>query len=361
MSMSFKFVPNDRESRKRKVGPDGLTKDQRYYRSPSPPLDSGTTEGTSAEIFTTLTVGTVAHCPGCMCSRHSATAIPMIAQPIQLLPTTSTEIHIEPTVPLTQKYYCEVEVQTDTSEDLIKDSTKPQLNDSKLETDTAADTELRRQFEAPQTTTIWDEDLWLGQHVPEDVWCRTLKVEWVNKPRRSMVPIPEVSRLRGRQDIEFIAEMEKLRRHVIQWASAWGGVMVWDDSLDYFFQQACLVNEDTIYRLVSGLWRKATLGRAIYAELLVWCQKGLPDNPVALWSVWQEIQELMKVTITGVARIEVRLHILKQGVFSWRRGNFDAFVNDFIGDQLSDDIKAELWIESFLRGVPSHGGDGIKF
>ncbi|KAF9522522.1 hypothetical protein CPB83DRAFT_840405 [Crepidotus variabilis] len=356
-SSYFTFSINELDgSRAKKVGPDGLTKDQHYYQKHSEKLKQQQKLYPKRASRTSYLLKSRSS-PLTEQKTNDADdkSVPLKLRPLSnsspstvlcqcsLRPIQSTKIYCDMgtqtdlvSLPNSSFKSCEIEIPSDllpaessptgAESPLAPVAKSPPVPATKSSLTPESPPKLA-ELSSKKSASIWDEDLWLGDHVHPDVWCRNLGLNAealrgnLNDSRPQWTPISPILPVLQRDDLDYLNWLAKLRFQIHRWSSTWGGVLLWDDSLDMFYLHALKTGEPTMRQLVKGFWKKSYKGRAFLDELSLWCYQGIPEDGAAILVIFHEIIDLIKVLLYGIARIEV------------------------------PDIKEEGWVQSFLTGI----------
>lgn len=130
--------------------------------------------------------------------------------------------------------------------------------------------------------------------------------------------------------------LQILRFQINLWASIWGGVQFWSDSLQQIFTSVCSEGTQAVNNWSLEIWRHADAGR----ELLVACkglEGDLPDEPYAIRIMWREYSKLIELLVQGITIIDTRLAVVNPDMFTVR-GRPDSVNGDSDDEDDTQDI-----------------------
>ena len=110
-------------------------------------------------------------------------------------------------------------------------------------------------------------------------------------------------------------KMEVIRTEVVRWASIWGGVACWPDSLELMFQAACAEGRQRTIDWSLEVWSHMETGRQLL-QLLENLDGELPDHPYVLRVLWREYRNAISTLVEGTTIIKTRVNMVNPGMFA---------------------------------------------
>ncbi|KAJ3534103.1 hypothetical protein NMY22_g7062 [Coprinellus aureogranulatus] len=261
-------------SSKTKVGADGLTKDQRYYRKKQATLKAQARERmrrTRARIQKGKK-----SCPNdeARCTQQSYQDSVPVEEPVAQ--------------PASQPV------------DLLRDggNTPPEI--ASLSPGEA----VKRFWELEDSDQLEEPDM-LGDNISGVFVVTQLSDGTVTPDNWASTGVGEWDRFRS-----------DLHPQIMRWCTPWGGVSAWSETFEVLFQTACRVGARfTDKHWLKKIWGHAAVGRQLLA-LLRHTNLPLPEDPEAVRLLWTKKMDDAEILIKGVTIIETRFDILARGMFS---------------------------------------------
>ena len=110
------------------------------------------------------------------------------------------------------------------------------------------------------------------------------------------------------------SKLQDLRFQINRWASIWGGVHFWPDSLQSLFTTVCSQGVQAVNDWSLQVWQHADAGR----ELLAACRAldgELPEEFYAIRIMWREYSKLIELLVQGITIIETRVAVINPDMF----------------------------------------------
>lgn len=140
---------------------------------------------------------------------------------------------------------------------------------------------------------------------------------------------------------EAIQRLLALREKVVYWASGWGGIVMWPDTLNMSLLHA--VNGVQVERFTKEIFRHASSGRRLLATLQQ-IEGSLPEEEWQVKELWRISVELVQILVKGITIMESRVSLL-------------PLLEPASGDDESDADPPVLSGMELVAGYTSEGGD----
>ncbi|KDR65898.1 hypothetical protein GALMADRAFT_148283 [Galerina marginata CBS 339.88] len=151
---------------------------------------------------------------------------------------------------------------------------------------------------------------------------------WNNPPQKS-----NSLELMLQEDIDSklkeLPKFTEVRGFVLEWCSIWGGVTLWEDTMEHAFQKYKEEKDwDAFEQWIAFIWKHADRGRKILQRV-----EGLetrltghqsPCTEYFIRALWRCQLTMLKPLIEGIAILEARI-----GFFHWRMIAMELGVFDF--------------------------------
>lgn len=144
---------------------------------------------------------------------------------------------------------------------------------------------------------------------------------WLNKPSEcDSNHLPGVLQNKGlAYNVKGYSEFNRyleIEESAKRWASVWGGITTWEESLEVMFQGAAF-SRDSVARIdqfMLDVLTHANTGRDLL-HLLTRLDGELPTDHKAIKILWKLHTKTAVMLLSGIAMIEARVSVLKRQMF----------------------------------------------
>ncbi|TEB23693.1 hypothetical protein FA13DRAFT_1797878 [Coprinellus micaceus] len=185
---------------------------------------------------------------------------------------------------------------------------------------------------APSGTLPTDsERFWL--EIPTDYDIKHLQKELATECFGSHIPEAPVPLPEELVDFPYFDRFLIIWEHSKQWASIWGGISVWPESLEVLFTTAAATqqapqasSEERTHEFMLQAMTHAEHGKSLL-RLLQNIEGILPSETRALKLLWKMHTDTAVMLATGIATIDARVSVMKKHQFTIEgTGQLDRFM-----------------------------------